>query len=150
MPAPRATAIRQRAIEGAAVAARQGFRPRNIRACRRGTSGKAAGPGKKINCIHDVLRSKKPFRRARWVADNWDLERNPMELEEPEPIEEYVPGVASGRHYMAKLCHFPDGPWYIEVVHVESLPPLHDSDRTWPTRDEAAKAADKLVADLCG
>ncbi|MFS2034124.1 hypothetical protein ACEN8I_08855 [Polaromonas sp. CT11-55] len=68
--------------------------------------------------------------------------------EEPEPIEEYVPGVANGRNYMARLCHFPDGPWYIDVVHVESLPPLHDSDRTWPTREEAVQAANKLVADL--
>ena len=74
----------------------------------------------------------------------------PDEAEEPEPIEEYVPGVANGRHYMARLCHLPDGPWYIDVVHVESLPPLHDSDsdRTWPTRDEAVQAANKLVADL--
>ena len=71
------------------------------------------------------------------------------EAEEPEPIEEYVPGVANGRHYMARLCHLPDGPWYIDVVHVESLPPLHDSDdRTWPTREEAVQAANKLVADL--
>lgn len=70
-----------------------------------------------------------------------------MEIEEPEPIEEYVPGVAGGRHYMAKLCHFPDGPWTIEVIHVESLPPLQGSDKTWPTREEAVQAADKLVAD---
>ena len=66
----------------------------------------------------------------------------------PEPIEEYVPGVANGRNYMARLCHLPDGPWYIDVIHVESLPPLHDSDRTWPTREEAVQAADKLVAHL--
>ena len=75
----------------------------------------------------------------------------PEELEqtdEPEPIEEYVPGVANGRHYMARLCHFPDGPWYIDVVHVESLPPLHGSDETWLTREEAVQAAGKLVADL--
>lgn len=73
----------------------------------------------------------------------------PEDQEEAEPIEEYVPGVANGRHYMARLCHLPDGPWYIDVVHVESLPPLHDSDeRTWPTRAEAVQAADKLVADL--
>ena len=68
--------------------------------------------------------------------------------EEAEPVEEYVPGVANGRHYMARLCHLPDGPWYIDVVHVESLPPLHDSERTWATRAEALQAADKLVADL--
>ena len=69
--------------------------------------------------------------------------------DEPEPIEEYVPGVANGRNYMAKLCHLPDGPWYIDVIHVESLPPLHDDGgRTWPTRAEAVRAADKLVADL--
>ena len=68
--------------------------------------------------------------------------------DEPEPIEEYVPGVANGRNYMARLCHLPDGPWYIDVIHVESLPPLHDSDRTWLTRAEAVQAADKLVADL--
>ncbi|MFI5445400.1 hypothetical protein [Polaromonas sp. UC242_47] len=71
-----------------------------------------------------------------------------MDIEEPEPIEEYVPGVASGRHYMAKLCHLPDGPWYIAVIHVESLAPLQGSDKTWPTRDEAVQAADVLVANL--
>jgi hypothetical protein len=71
------------------------------------------------------------------------------EAEEPGPIEEYLPGIANGRHYMARLCHLPDGPWYIDVVHVESLPPLHDSDdRTWATRDEAVQAANKLVANL--
>ncbi|MBC7610926.1 MAG: hypothetical protein H7228_15375 [Polaromonas sp.] len=73
-------------------------------------------------------------------------------LDDAEPIEEYVPGVVNGRHYMARLCHLPGGPWYIDVVHVESQPPLHDSDsgnnRTWLTRDEAAQAADKLVANL--
>lgn len=74
--------------------------------------------------------------------------QEPEEMEEPEPLEEYVPGVAGGRHYMAQLCHVPDGPWYIAVIHVESLPPLHDSDRTWPTREEAVQAADQLVADL--
>jgi hypothetical protein len=71
-----------------------------------------------------------------------------MEQEQPEPIEEYVPGVANGRHYMAKLCHLPDGPWYIDVIHIESLAPLHGSDTTWATREEAAQAADKLVAAL--
>lgn len=77
-----------------------------------------------------------------------DLERNFMELEEPEPIEEYVPGVAGGRHYMARLCHLPDGPWSIDVIHIESLPPLHGTASTWPTREEAIQAADKLVAAL--
>ena len=71
-----------------------------------------------------------------------------MEKEEPEPMEEYVPGVTGGQHYMAKLTHFPDGPWSISVIHVEALAPLHDSGRTWPTRDEAVQAAGKLVADL--
>ena len=71
-----------------------------------------------------------------------------MELEEQEPIEEYVPGIAGGRHYMARLCHLPDGPWSIDVVHIESLPPLHGGDRTFPTREEAIQAADKLVAGL--
>lgn len=71
-----------------------------------------------------------------------------MDLEEAEPIEEYVPGMASGRHYMAKLYHFAEGSWTIAVIHVESLPPLHGSDRTWSTREEAVQAADKLVADL--
>lgn len=74
--------------------------------------------------------------------------QEPEEMEEPEPLEEYVPGVAGGRHYMAQLCHAPDGPWYIAVIHVESLPPVHDSGRTWPTREEAVQAAHKLVADL--
>jgi hypothetical protein len=78
-----------------------------------------------------------------------DMER-PEETaqDDPEPIEEYVPGVANGRNYMARLCHLPDGPWYIDVIHIESLPPLHDSDGTWPTRDEAVQAANKLVANL--
>ena len=49
---------------------------------------------------------------------------------------------------MAKLTHFADGPWSIAVIHVEALAPLHDSGRTWPTRDEAVQAAGKLVADL--
>ncbi len=71
-----------------------------------------------------------------------------MEQENPEPIEEYVPGVANGRNYMAQLCHFADGPWSIGTVHVEGLPPLSDSGRTWPTRDEAAQAAAQLVAAL--
>ena len=71
-----------------------------------------------------------------------------MEIEEPEPIEEYVPGVAGGRHYMAKLCHFPGGPWTIEVIHVESLPPLQGGEKTWSTREEAVLAADQLVAGL--
>ena len=90
------------------------------------------------------------------AADNRDLERNSMDMEpqnealeeKQEPIEEYVPGVANRRHYMARLCHLPDGPWYIDVIHVESLPPLHDTDRAWPTRDEAAQAAEQLVANL--
>ena len=78
-----------------------------------------------------------------------DMDPQEEALEEgPEPIEEYVPGVANGRNYMARLCHLPYGPWYIDVIHVESLPPLHASDRTWPTREEAVQAADKLVAHL--
>jgi hypothetical protein len=71
-----------------------------------------------------------------------------MEQEHPEPIEEYVPGIANGRHYMAKLCHLPDRPWYIDVIHIESLAPLHGGDTTWATREEAVQAADKLVAAL--
>ena len=69
-------------------------------------------------------------------------------LNEPEPIDEYVPGVANGRNYMARLSHLPDGPWHIDVIHVESMAPLHDSDRNWPTREEAVRAADQLVAGL--
>ena len=68
--------------------------------------------------------------------------------DELEPIEEYVPGVANGRNYMARLCHLPDGPWYIDIIHIESLPPLHGTSSTWSTRDEAVRAADKLVAGL--
>ena len=71
-----------------------------------------------------------------------------MEPTQPESIEEYVPGVANGRHYMARLCHLPGGPWHIDVIHVESLAPLHGSDTSWSTREEAAHAADKLVAAL--
>ena len=71
-----------------------------------------------------------------------------MEQEKPEPIEEYLPGAANGRNYMAKLCRFAEGPWFIEVIHVEGMPPLGGGERTWPTRDEAMQAADKMVADL--
>ena len=63
----------------------------------------------------------------------------------PELIEQYVPGVASGRHYMARLCQLPDGLWRIDVIHVESLAPLHGSDATWTTHEEAAHAANKLL-----
>lgn len=51
---------------------------------------------------------------------------------------------------MARLCHVPGGPWTIDDIHVESLAPLRGSDASWPTREEAAQAADKLVADLAG
>ena len=71
-----------------------------------------------------------------------------MDVEQPEPIEEYVPGVAAGRHYMARLCHLPEGAWSIDVIHIESLPPLQGTAGTWPTREEALQAADKLVAGL--
>jgi hypothetical protein len=71
-----------------------------------------------------------------------------MEQEAPEPIEEYVPGVAGGRHYMARLCHLPGGPWSVDLIHVESLPPVHGTGSTWPTREEAVQAADRLVAAL--
>jgi len=71
-----------------------------------------------------------------------------MEQAQPESIEEYAPGVANGRHYMAKLCHLPGGPWHIEVIHVESLAPLHGSDAHWSTREEAVHAAANLVAAL--
>ena len=68
-----------------------------------------------------------------------------MEQLPPELIEQYVPGVASGRHYMARLCQLPDGLWRIDVIHVESLAPMHGSDTNWTTREDAAHAADKLV-----
>ena len=68
-----------------------------------------------------------------------------MEQLPPELIEQYVPGVAGGRHYMARVCQWPDGLWRIDVIHVESLAPVHGSDTTWATREEAAQAADKLV-----
>lgn len=71
-----------------------------------------------------------------------------QETPKPKPLEEYVPGVANGRHYMAKLCCFADGPWSIEVIHVEGLPPLSDGDRKWSTRAEAVQAVDQLVVAL--
>lgn len=71
-----------------------------------------------------------------------------MEQEKPEAIEEYVPGVVNGHHYMAKLSHFVNGPWFIEVIHVEGLAPLSCSDRCWPTRAEAVQVANTLVAAL--
>ena len=103
-----------------------------------------------------VVPGAYPHEEQGRVADNRDLEKNPMQTDtpdeapedEPEPVEQYVPGVANGRHYMARLCHLPGSPWYIDVIHIESLPPLHDSGRTWLTSDEAAQAANKLVASL--
>ena len=68
-----------------------------------------------------------------------------MEQLPPELIEQYVPGVAGGRHYMVRLCQLPDGLWRIDIIHVESLAPVHGSDTTWTTPEEAAQAADKLV-----
>jgi hypothetical protein len=76
------------------------------------------------------------------------MDTEDQDIDAPEPIEEYVPGVAGGRNYMARLCHLPDGPWYIDVIHVESLPPVHGGKSSWATRDEAVKAAEKLVAGL--
>lgn len=46
---------------------------------------------------------------------------------------------------MARVCQWPDGLWRIDVIHVESLSPVHGSDTTWTTPEEAAQAADKLV-----
>ncbi|WP_367849847.1 hypothetical protein [Rhodoferax sp. WC2427] len=71
-----------------------------------------------------------------------------MEHDKPQSLEEYVPGVANGHHYMAKLSYFADGPWSIEVVHVEGLPPLGDSGKSWPSREEAVQAANAMVAAL--
>jgi len=71
-----------------------------------------------------------------------------MEQAQPEPIEEYVPGVANGRNFMAKLCRVGDGPWTIDLVHVEGLAPLHDTGRSWSSRAEAVQAAEQLVAAL--
>jgi len=71
-----------------------------------------------------------------------------MEPDEIEPTEEYVPGVANGRNFMAKLTRVGDGPWSIDVVHVEGLAPLHDTGRNWPTQEEAVLAATQLVAAL--
>ena len=68
--------------------------------------------------------------------------------DEPENTEAYVPGTANGRNYMARLCRVGDGPWTIDVVHVEGLPPLADSGRSWASKDEAAQAANLLVAAL--
>nr|WP_315426357.1 hypothetical protein [uncultured Albidiferax sp.] len=71
-----------------------------------------------------------------------------MEQELAKPIEEYVPGVANGRNFMAKLCRVGDGPWTIDLVHVEGLAPLHDTGRSWPSRADALQAAEQLVAAL--
>jgi hypothetical protein len=71
-----------------------------------------------------------------------------MEQEQAKPTEEYVPGVANGRNFMAKLCRVGDGPWTIEVVHVEGLAPLFDSGRSWADRAQAVQAAEQLVAAL--
>ncbi|MDB5896330.1 MAG: hypothetical protein JWQ88_3861 [Rhodoferax sp.] len=71
-----------------------------------------------------------------------------MEQDQPETTEEYVPGAVNGRHFMARLCRVGDGPWTIDVVHVEGLAPLSDAGHSWPTRDEAVQAAERLVAAL--
>jgi hypothetical protein len=63
---------------------------------------------------------------------------------------EYVPGLANGKNYMARLCKLPDGRWSIDVIHVESLAPLHGSAASWLTREEAANAAGLTVAALAG
>ncbi|APW38852.1 hypothetical protein RD110_17915 [Rhodoferax koreense] len=67
---------------------------------------------------------------------------------EPETIEAYVPGMANGRNFMARLCRVGDGPWTIDVVHVEGLAPLAGNGQSWSTRDEAAQAAEHMVAAL--
>lgn len=71
-----------------------------------------------------------------------------MEPDTPETVEAYVPGVANGRNFMARLCRVGDGPWTIDIVHVEGQAPLSDTGRSWPTREEAANAAELLVAAL--
>ncbi len=71
-----------------------------------------------------------------------------MEQDKPEVQEEYVPGMANGRHYMARLLHGAGGIWSIDQIHVEGLPPLGESGATWPTRDEAVQAANQQVAAL--
>jgi hypothetical protein len=76
-----------------------------------------------------------------------DQDQGP-EQDQPETTEHYVPGTANGHHYMARLCRAGDGPWTIDIVHVEGLPPLADSGRHWPTREAAAQAAEQLVAAL--
>ncbi len=86
---------------------------------------------------------------ARRVGIIVDLQRaHAMESEAPVPVEAYVPGAANGRNFMAKLCRVGDGPWTIEIVHVEGLAPLNGSGGSWPTREEAAQAAEQLVAAL--
>lgn len=75
-------------------------------------------------------------------------EMEDIDSEQPEPVEEYVPGIAGGKNYMARLCRFENSPWFIDAIHIEGLPPLGNPDKTWPTRDEAAAAAEAMVAAL--
>ena len=77
-------------------------------------------------------------------------ESEPLEPEEQAaPVaEEFVPGIANGRNYMAQLCQAADGSWSIEVIHVEAVPPREAAGASWPTQKEAAQAAERLVAAL--
>ena len=90
------------------------------------------------------MRLSKADRTARLrIVDG--LSKIRMEQLPPELIEQYVPGAASGRHYMARLCQLPDGLWRIDAIHVELPAPLHGSDTTWTTHEVTAHAADKLL-----
>lgn len=71
-----------------------------------------------------------------------------MEQQNPQPQEEFVPGLANGHHYMAQLGYCVGGPWSIELIHVEGQAPLSGLEMRWSTRAEAVQAADKLVAAL--
>lgn len=77
-----------------------------------------------------------------------ELNDEAEEIEQTEQTEEYVPGTASGLNFMARLCRVGDGPWTIDVVHIEGRAPLHGSEESWPTKAEAAAAATQMVAAL--
>ncbi len=68
--------------------------------------------------------------------------------DEVEVTEEYVPGLTHGLNYMARLCRVGDGPWRVDVVHIEGRAPLHGGEASWPTKAEAAAAATQMVAAL--
>jgi hypothetical protein len=80
--------------------------------------------------------------------DEYDEADEPHEHAESDVTEEYVPGTANGLNFMARLTRVGDGPWSVDVVHIEGRAPLHGAEGTWATKAEATAAATQMVAAL--